>query len=223
MAYVYLHRKEADNSIFYIGIGCDKDYARSRKKSNRSMIWKRYVAKYGRVIEIVADNLLWEEAIEKEKELISFYGRLDKGTGLLINMTDGGDGSPGMVRSDDVRARISASMKGKVTWMKGRIPTAETRAKLSAARMNRLFSEATKAKIGAAQKNKIVSAETRAKLRAAFLGKPAHNKGQKATAEQRLKNSQSHIGLIPWNKGKKGCQVAWNKGLKKIKNGTAAD
>lgn len=27
------------------------------------------------------------------------------------------------------------------------------------------------------------------------------------------KMSASHIGHVPWNKGKKGCQVAWNKGV----------
>lgn len=28
-------------------------------------------------------------------------------------------------------------------------------------------------------------------------------------------SSDSHKGHIPWNKGKKGLQIAWNKGLKK--------
>jgi hypothetical protein len=47
-------------------------------------------------------------------------------------------------------------------------------------------------------------------------GRVAWNKGVPATEEKR----QFLIGLckdrIPWNKGKKGLQVAWNKGMRKV-------
>lgn len=38
--------------------------------------------------------------------------------------------------------------------------------------------------------------------------------GKSPSKETRLKMSAAKIGKSPWNKGKKGSQVAWNKGLK---------
>ena len=40
------------------------------------------------------------------------------------------------------------------------------------------------------------------------------NKGKKFSTEWRKRLSESHKGQTPWNKGKKGLQKAWNKGLK---------
>lgn len=42
--------------------------------------------------------------------------------------------------------------------------------------------------------------------------------GYKFTDEQKRKLSESHKGQTPWNKGKTGLQVAWNKGIRKTKN-----
>lgn len=43
-------------------------------------------------------------------------------------------------------------------------------------------------------------------------------KGYKFTPEQKKRLSESHKGKKPWNKGKKGLQVAWNKGMKDYTN-----
>jgi len=56
-------------------------------------MWKNVVNKAGYRIEVVYDNINWEEACKKEKELIKKYGRKDIGTGNLVNMTDGGEGA----------------------------------------------------------------------------------------------------------------------------------
>lgn len=45
-------------------------------------------------------------------------------------------------------------------------------------------------------------------------------KGKKASIETRKKQSLAKIGKATWNKGKKGVQVAWNKGLTKETSGT---
>lgn len=86
---VYIHKRKDNNQIFYVGIGSRK-YRANRK--DRSQFWKNISSKYGYNIEIIHENLTRKEAIRIEKELIKKYGRLDLKTGILCNMTDGGEG-----------------------------------------------------------------------------------------------------------------------------------
>lgn len=86
---VYLHRRNDDLSIFYVGMGSKK---RPYSKRDRNNYWNNVVKKHGYYTEIVADNLSVEDAYELEMFLISELGRKDLGTGRLVNLTDGGDG-----------------------------------------------------------------------------------------------------------------------------------
>ncbi len=52
-----------------------------------------------------------EKAFEIEKWLISFFGRKDLGTGLLHNLTDGGDGPVGYKPTPAARLTQSIRMK----------------------------------------------------------------------------------------------------------------
>ena len=90
MAIVYRHRDNSNN-IFYVGIG--KNENRAFDYLNRSNFWKRYSKKYGVNSEIIAKDIDYDTAKELEILLISEYGRRDLGKGMLVNMTDGGDGS----------------------------------------------------------------------------------------------------------------------------------
>jgi hypothetical protein len=124
MAYVYRHIRLDKNQPFYIGIGSDENYYRSNSKSDRNVYWKRIVAKTDYDIDVILDDLTWEEACEKEKEFIKLYGRFQFG-GLLCNMTDGGEGGLGVVISNETREK-------KRVISKGIIITAETREKMAA-------------------------------------------------------------------------------------------
>lgn len=110
MAYVYRHIRLDTNQPFYIGIGSDDlgKYNRANNKSKRSVFWKNIVSKSKYRVEIVLDDLTWEEACEKEKELINLYGRYNKQLGTLCNLTDGGDGTLGNIQSPEtIQKRIT--------------------------------------------------------------------------------------------------------------------
>ena len=51
-------------------------------------------------ILILKSNLSEEEAFKHEIYMISVFGRKDKGTGILLNRTDGGEGPTGSIRKD---------------------------------------------------------------------------------------------------------------------------
>jgi len=126
---IYLHTKSESKEVFYVGIG--KMGRAYEKGKRRSKLWRRVANKYGYEVIILSDNLTWTQACNMEMYLIKYYGRIDLGTGTLVNMTDGGEGR------------------------KGQIVTTETRAKISAGKKGKKFSEEHKAKISAAKKGKL--------------------------------------------------------------------
>lgn len=82
---------------FYIGKGTKERYKNSIKSANNSGFKKSKIKSLmNKGIKIISDiiipNLTHDESIEKEIELISLIGRRDLKTGVLVNMTDGGDG-----------------------------------------------------------------------------------------------------------------------------------
>lgn len=107
--YVYLHIKSNNGVPFYVGKGCNN---RVYDKYKRSTIWKRIVNKYDYDIFILEDNLTEKEALDKEIYWIKRIGRIDKGLGTLVNLTDGGDGFSGYILTEEDRIKISLSKIG---------------------------------------------------------------------------------------------------------------
>ena len=108
--YVYLHRKATTGEVFYVGKGKTR---RAYDRFGRSSWWQRTVAKHGLIIEIKESGLQEWYAFEREAELIAYYGRSDLKHGLLVNTTDGGEGSSGNHQSAETRRRRSESHFGK--------------------------------------------------------------------------------------------------------------
>jgi hypothetical protein len=107
MAYVYLHKTNTDDTIFYVGIGDDDNYKRSRCVAGRSDDWKEMVsAGNGFVVQILYDNLTYDRALELEIETIAKIGRRRLNEGPLVNLTAGGQGRKGIGHSPETIQKI---------------------------------------------------------------------------------------------------------------------
>lgn len=130
MPYLYRHIRLDKNEPFYIGIGSDDEvFRRAFEKTRRNTHWRNIVNVTDYEVEILLDNLTWEEACKKEREFINLYGREDLGKGCLTNFTDGGQGlyNP----SNEIRNKKRLSMLGKNVGEKNGMKKAEARAKAS--------------------------------------------------------------------------------------------
>jgi hypothetical protein len=154
MAYVYRHIRLDKNEPFYIGIGSDETYKRAYWKFRNNRIWNSIINKTKYEVEIMIYNLTWEEACNKEKEFIKLYGRKDTKTGILSNLTNGGEGTYGHILNEKSKKIIS-------TKLKGRKLNIETCIKMSNSKIGNVpsnkgikMSDEQKIKIGLSNKNK---------------------------------------------------------------------
>jgi hypothetical protein len=104
-AYVYIHKTLDTNEIFYVGVGGLGDFdnfkrAKTRHKGQRNIFWLNIVKKHGFIYEIYEFNLSNTAALDLEKLLIYNYGRRNLGVGALVNLTMGGEGTSGRIKSD---------------------------------------------------------------------------------------------------------------------------
>jgi len=142
--YTYVY-KRTDGTPFYVGKGHGNRImqhlydARGNRNSNRIAI--KIIRKMLRngeepIIEKLIDNIDEELALFIEQEYIAKYGRIDNGTGILANLTDGGEGGSGYVVSDEKKKKTSETMKGtrggKNNPFYGKKHNKETLAKMSA-------------------------------------------------------------------------------------------
>ena len=103
---VYAHYKP-NGEIFYIGKGTER---RSRSKHSRNLYWQNIVKKYnGFNSKVLAYWPTNDDAFEHEKFLISCF----KDMGYqLANLTDGGEGTPGLKRTQSFKDAVSKRLKG---------------------------------------------------------------------------------------------------------------
>jgi hypothetical protein len=111
MPILYRHIR-LDNGIpFYIGIGINEKRAYQKDKQRRNKMWLNIVNNFGYEVEILYEHENYNIIKQKEKEFIKLYGRINNKTGILANMTDGGDGTIGNVLSNNHKNILSESKK----------------------------------------------------------------------------------------------------------------
>lgn len=105
--YVYTHHRESTGEIFYVGKGNGK---RAWDATGRSRHWRSILKAHGVLVSILNDQLTEAESFNLEKKTIAYWGRKDLGLGLLINLTDGGEGASGYKQKEDEKLRRTASI-----------------------------------------------------------------------------------------------------------------
>lgn len=197
--YIYAHYRNDTGEVFYIGKG---EGNRHKSKQGRNPYWHNIVQAHGYKIEILQHYESEEDAFHAEQELISELGRKDLGKGLLVNMSDGGEGASGAVRTPEQRQRYSES-----TWMNTEAGKASVRGDLNPAKrddVRAILSERN------AHRDPAVREKGAATFRA--MGDAHPSKSEKHRAMMREKNptkdplvrtkiSQSRMGQPSWNAG----------------------
>lgn len=165
-----------DGRPFYVGKGkSDRDV----RPKNHNPLFTRIVAKIARLggrphVVRWQRGLREDAALRLETAYIKLFGRRDNGTGILANMTDGGEGISGLVHSAKTRAKMSKAQSGRTNSpearaklsvaMRGKTHSAETRAKLSELWLGRSHGEESRLRMSAAQRGRTFTPEARAKI-----------------------------------------------------------
>jgi len=171
--YIYFHINPLKNEIFYVGKGKGK---RAYSHTGRSLYWRNITKKYGYIVDITEDGLTEQEAFDREVFYINKIGRKDLGLGSLVNMTDGGDGPSGVIRSQETIEKTKESRKGYKT-------SDETKKKMSKSQTGRKQSDEAKKKVSDARKGKTLSEEHKRKLSESHKGKTLSEEHIKKVAD----------------------------------------
>lgn len=125
---VYEHIRNDNGQCFYVGKGTIKRaYSKSRNEHH-----DRIVNEYGMTVKIIKDGLTQSDAYQLERQIITDYV-FNKGYGIdisgynnkpdeqghLTNHTFGGDGSYGMVHTEEWKRDHSKKMSGENNPMYG--------------------------------------------------------------------------------------------------------
>ena len=133
--YTYAFLRE-DKTPYYIGKG-RKNRAYDKRRTIKPPQDKSRIL-------FLKKNLTEAEAFKHEIYMIFVFGRKDLGTGILRNLSNGGEGASGAVRSAEAKKRYSESKTGENNPQYGVPHTEEAKKKMSEAHTGKTRTEAQK-------------------------------------------------------------------------------
>jgi hypothetical protein len=104
--YTYAYLRE-DGTPYYIGKGKGRRIFSDHMRGNRINLKPKDKSK----IIFLKQNLTENEAIKHEIYMIAVFGRIDLRTGILHNMTNGGEGISGYTHSEERKKKCGKSGK----------------------------------------------------------------------------------------------------------------
>lgn len=115
--YSYVYVDPRSDEPFYVGKG-KRDRAYTHLKGSHNQLVERKINKIRATgqepLVVIMETSTEKFAFMLEQGLIKLLGRIDKGTGTLCNFTDGGEGTSGVVVSDEHKRKVSEKLKGIV-------------------------------------------------------------------------------------------------------------
>lgn len=166
--YIYVYFDPTrEYEAFYVGKGTGVRSHRHLTRTDNHPFTRRLqkMAKQG-VIPIIEryEDLAEEAALSLEVALIAEIGRKDLGTGPLLNLTDGGEGTSGRIHTDATKKKIGEKSKERThspeiikkikNSNKGKMRSDETRQRMSKSSLGKGKSVEHRLAMSLAQKNR---------------------------------------------------------------------
>jgi hypothetical protein len=188
-AYVYAYLREKDHTPYYVGLSTNGYRPVDKKHCIKPPIDRR-------LIRVLRCNLTQKQAQVWEIYFIAKYGRKDLGTGILRNLSHGGEGNFGYLHHEETKLRIGQASRGRKQtpeWLEARISKIRGKNNGMYGRRHTAKAKEAMSKARRGVKRGPMPEETRKKISEAKAGKPVLVLRKPWTQDQRQAMSEYNV------------------------------